>query len=85
MKSEPLTQQTEHNGQEPYKCSYYEKSFPFRYHLAVHEIMYTGEKPYQCSDCEKCFIRTCLLENHQRVHTGEKKHLNAGIVKRALL
>ena len=84
MTSEALIQQAEHNNQKPYKCSYYGNNFPFRYHLAVHEIMHTGEKPYQCSDCEKCFTRTCHLENHQRVHTGKKK-LNAGIVKRALL
>ena len=62
MKSEPLTQQTEHNGQKPYKCSYYEKSFPFRYHLTVHEIMYTGEKPYQCSDCESALLEHAILK-----------------------
>ena len=49
MKSEPLTKQTEHNGQKPYKCSYCDKAFLWSKSLKLHLRKHTGEKSYHYS------------------------------------
>ena len=84
MKSEPLTKQTEHNGQKPYKCILYEKSL-------LLDIILLFMK--SCSLVRSCInvviVKSALLKHAILKITREctlvKKHLNAGIVKRALL
>ena len=65
----------------PYLCSKYDKTFPYKSHLTRHMMICTREKLNQCKQCDKAFANKSLLTYHIRVHTGENHTHVANVTK----
>ncbi|GJQ81003.1 hypothetical protein Trydic_g23432 [Trypoxylus dichotomus] len=50
-------------------CQECNRSFNFRYYVAVHAHFHTGNLPYQCDKCDARFPKLSGLNQHKQVHT----------------
>ncbi|GJQ81006.1 hypothetical protein Trydic_g23434 [Trypoxylus dichotomus] len=50
-------------------CQECNRSFNFRYYVAVHAHFHTGNLPYKCDKCEARFPKLSRLNQHKQVHT----------------
>ena len=71
-KSNLVCHQITHDGEKPFKCDHWDKTFVLKSKFTFHQKTHIWEKPFKCEECDKSFVQKVDFICHQRKHNDEK-------------